>query len=174
MGPTSSTKLLLHVIILGGTWICASKTKGSCLILKPTYMLWYFQRLYCLTVMGTEFYPQSPWKHIVIPFLTLPPKLLSRWFYSFVMLFIDGPFGNKIWGCHGSAHIYIVLKCQNDKHCTDVPQDSNPACLWQFRMQVTKHISSGNRFSSMSSLTFFSCKSQGLRLIKTRTFYFWR
>lgn len=152
------------MIIWGQTWICASKTKASCLILKPSYTLLCFQRLHCFAMIGTDFYPQSPWKHTVIPILTLHPNCRLDDFVHLSYYSSMAHLETKSWGCHGSARIYKVLKCQNDKHCADVPQDSNPACLWQFHMQMTKHISSGNRCCGMSSLTFLFMKYSGAKI----------
>lgn len=152
------------MIIWGQTWICASKTKASCLILKPSYTLLCFQRLHCFAMIGTDFYPQSPWKHIVIPILTFHPNCRLADFAHLSHYSSMAHLETKSWGCHGSAHIYKVLKCQNDKHCADVPQDSNPACLWQFHTQMTKHVSSGNRCYSVSSRTFLFMKNLGAKI----------
>lgn len=93
-----------------------------------------------------------------------PLKLLSRWFCSFVPLFIDGTFGNKSWGCCGSARIYITLQCQNDKHCADVPQDSHPVCLRPWHIATTEYISSASRRCSMSSVTFLFRQTSGTKI----------
>lgn len=138
MGLTQSRKLLLPVIILSQTWICASKTKASCLILKPSYTLLCFWRRHCFAMVGTDFYPQSTWKNIVIPILTLHPDCCLDDCCSSGRYSSMAHLETESWGCHGSAHIYIVLQCQNDKHCADVLQDSNPACLWLFHTQMTK------------------------------------
>lgn len=88
----------------------------------------------------------------------------SRWFCSFVPLFIDGTFGNKSWGCCGSARIYITLQCQNDKHCADVPQDSHPVCLRPWHIATTEYISSASRRCSMSSVTFLFRQTSGTKI----------
>ena len=157
------------MIIIGQTWICASKTKASCLILKPSYTLLCFQRLYCFVMIAKDFYPQSTWKHIVIPSLTFHPNCCLDDCACLGCYSSMAHLETKSRGCHGSARIDGVLKRQNDKHRADVPWDSNPACLWQFHMQMTKHVSSGNRCCSTGSLTFLLMKKLGPRLIKAKS-----
>lgn len=121
-----------------------------------------------------RFLPPEPQKHIIIPRLTVHLNCCLVDFVRLCCYLLMAHLEIKSWGCHGSAHIYIVLKCQDDEHCAVVPQDSNPARLWQFHTQATKHISSGNRYSSLSSLTLPSMQQSGLRLIKARSWLFWK
>lgn len=88
-----------------------------------------FQRLYCFVMIAKDFYPQSTWKHIVIPSLTFHPNCCLGDCACLGCYSSMAHLETKSRGCHGSARIDGVLKCQNDKHRADVPWDSNPACL---------------------------------------------